>query len=305
MKNLSAELPKPPWLKVAVPSGRNFSNLKALMQTQGLHTVCEEALCPNIAECWGRGTAAFMILGAVCTRYCRFCAVLKGEPQKVDWGEPERLAQAVTVLKLRHVVITSVSRDDLPDGGASLFEKTIRTIRTRNPNCSIEALIPDFKGDAGALSKVMEAAPQILNHNMETVSRLFASVRPRAAYKRSLQVLKMAKEMNPETLTKSGFMVGLGETFHELEEMFHELRQVGCDILTIGQYLRPSKKHLPVARYYTYDEFIYLKEKALEAGFRWVESGPLVRSSYRAELQVLGLRASRPAIQTLSQRCTL
>ncbi len=278
--------PRPDWLKVKLQPNPNFYELKQLMREQGLHTICEEARCPNITECWGYRTASFLILGDVCTRNCGFCSVTTGRPMEVDWGEPARLAAAVEKLGLQHIVITSVTRDDLPDGGAIIYSMTIRKLRERAPNCGIEVLIPDFLGNWEALRVVMDARPDILNHNMESVPRLYRRVRPRAIYSQSLELLRRAKEIAPAVLTKSGVMVGLGETEDELLTTFRDLREHLVDILTVGQYLRPSLKHLPVERHYHPTEFARLKELALEMGFRHVEAGPLVRSSYHAHEQV-------------------
>ncbi|MCH8086788.1 MAG: lipoyl synthase [Chloroflexi bacterium] len=277
---------RPPWLKVRLRTGPNYLELKSLMRKMALNTVCEEAHCPNIFECWQNRTATFMILGDVCTRACRFCAVTSGKPTWHDLGEPERVARAVEKMKLAHAVVTSVARDDLEDGGASVFAATIRKIREYNPKTRIEVLIPDFQGSESALDKVMTATPDILNHNIETVERLQRVVRSRARYDRSLELLRRAKEKAPEGLTKSGMMMGVGETVEEVLQAMADLRQVGCNILTIGQYLRPSEKHLPITRYYTPEEFKELKEEGLKMGFRHVESGPLVRSSYHAHEHV-------------------
>lgn len=279
---------RPPWLKVRFPAGGNYARLQGLMREQGLHTVCEEARCPNIGDCWSRGTATFMILGDTCTRSCGFCAVKTGRPGTIDTGEPRRVALAIQRMKLRHAVITSVNRDELPDGGAGVFAETIRWTRKLSPGTTIEVLIPDFKGDPDALRIVLEAQPEILNHNTETAPRLYSTVRPQARYERSLEVLRRARELDPGTLTKSGLMVGLGETREELITVFQDLRAVDVDILTVGQYLQPTPAHLPVVRYWTPEEFASLKESALALGFRHVESGPLVRSSYHAEEQVHG-----------------
>jgi len=278
---------KPPWIRVRLPAGQTYTRLKELMRSKSLHTVCEEAKCPNIAECWSCGTATFMILGDICTRNCRFCAVQHGpiNQRGQEWEEAIQVAQAVAAMQLHHAVITSVSRDDLPDGGASAFAETVRRIRLHRQECTIEVLIPDFKGDREALATVLAAHPEILGHNVETVPRLYEMVRPQANYGRSLQVLSAAKDIDPESTTKSGIMVGLGETWQELLEVMKDLCTVSCDILTIGQYLRPSKGHLPVERYYTPEEFIVLRQAAQELGFRHVEAGPLVRSSYHAEAQ--------------------
>ncbi|MCS6801205.1 MAG: lipoyl synthase [Chloroflexota bacterium] len=276
---------RPAWLKVRIGAGENFRELKQLMRDLDLHTVCEEAHCPNIGECWGHRTATFMILGRVCTRACAYCAVETGLPQGLDLFEPQRVALAVKKMGLRHAVITSVQRDDLPDGGASLFAATVRRIRALNPGCTIELLIPDFKGSAEALATVLEELPDILNHNIETVPRLFKRARPGGRYARSLQLLARSKEIAPSVPTKSGLMVGLGETIEEVRQTLRDLRAVGVDIVTIGQYLRPSPQHLPVDRYVHPDEFAELKEYALSLGFAHCESGPLVRSSYHAHEQ--------------------
>lgn len=276
---------RPPWLKVRFPADGEFQRIQELMRGQELHTVCEEARCPNIGECWSRGTATFMILGDTCTRSCGFCAVKTGRPDSLDLGEPLRVAQAVQRMGLRHAVITSVNRDELADGGARIFAETIRWTRRLSPDVTIEVLIPDFKGDEEPLRTVMAAEPEILNHNTETVPRLYRVVRPQAVYERTLELLERAKRIDPGSLTKSGVMVGLGETKDELVEVFADLADCGVDILTIGQYMRPTKDHLPVDRYWTPDEFVELKEAALALGFQHVESGPLVRSSYHAEEQ--------------------
>src|SRR5574341_1731810 len=281
---------KPPWLKVRFPGGENYMRLKTIMREGGLHTVCEEAHCPNIGECWEAGTATFMILGDTCTRSCGFCAVKTGRPGALDKLEPMRVAHAVREMGIQHAVVTSVNRDDEADGGAAIFAETTRRIRKLSPGTSVEVLIPDFMGDWEALATVMAAQPEILNHNTETVPRLYPRVRPKARYERSLELLRRAKELDPGTLTKSGLMVGLGETKHELLMVFADLVDNGVDVLTLGQYLRPSRKHLPVERYWAPDEFEALRSDALALGFRHVEAGPLVRSSYHAERQVEGLR---------------
>ncbi|MEE9612488.1 MAG: lipoyl synthase [Desulfatiglandales bacterium] len=281
--------PKPPWIRVRLPSGETYAGVKALKRSKSLHTVCEEAVCPNIGECWEKGNATFMILGDVCTRNCSFCAVKGGRPGKADFGEPLRVAEAAAKMGLRHLVVTSVTRDDLKDGGASVFAETIRQLHEQLASCTVEVLIPDFKGERQALEEIVHARPEILGHNVETVLRLYPRVRPQALYQRSLEVLGMVKDLDPNLVTKSGIMVGLGETRDELLEVMHHLRDVGCDILTMGQYLRPSMTHLPVIRYYTPEEFEALKKEGYAAGFRWVESGPLVRSSYGAESQVRAL----------------
>ncbi|HEY8450258.1 MAG TPA: lipoyl synthase [Bacillota bacterium] len=281
---------KPDWLKIRLAQSPRFRELKRLMRDLDLHTVCEEARCPNIHECWSHGTATFMILGRICTRACAFCAVHTGLPTELDLAEPERVADAVAHLGLRHVVITSVARDDLADGGASIFADTIRAVRARTPAVGIEVLIPDFQGKIEALRTVVDAAPDILNHNVETVRRLSPVVRARARHDRSLELLRRAKDLARQRglsmLTKSGLMVGLGESREEVIETLRELRAVDCDIVTIGQYLRPSQDHLPVVRYWTPSEFAELKQIGLELGFKHVESGPLVRSSYHAHEQV-------------------
>ena len=279
---------RPEWLRVPAPGGGNYRELKDLVAGQRLHTVCESARCPNIGECWERRTATFMLLGNICTRSCRFCAVTTGRPTEYDLAEPERVADAVERLALRHAVVTSVTRDDLKDGGAFVFAETIRGIRRRLPTCSIEVLIPDFKGQREPLQMVMDARPEILNHNLETVARLQKQIRVQAKYERSLDVLRMAREMVPEGLTKSGLMLGLGEEVSEVLDTMAHLRSAGCDILTLGQYLRPSLEHHPIIRYYTPEGFRQLRQAGLEMGFRHVEAAPLVRSSYHADEQAGG-----------------
>ena len=276
---------KPAWLKAKAPVGENFHNLKKLARGLGLHTVCESAQCPNIGECWNHRTATFMLLGDICTRRCGFCAVPKGKPGPIDGDEPRRVAEAVAKLGLKHAVVTSVNRDDDNVGGARIFAETIRQVRELSPECRIEVLIPDFQGLDEALKIVLDARPDVLNHNTETVPRLYRVVRSGARYERTLRLLENAKKFSPGMVTKSGVMVGLGETITELVEVFHDLGQRGVDILTVGQYLRPSRDHLPIARFYTPAEFQYLKSEALRFGFRHVESGPLVRSSYHAHEQ--------------------
>ncbi|MBV8207810.1 MAG: lipoyl synthase [Acidobacteria bacterium] len=278
--------PKPSWLRARPPMGENYHELKRLARSLGLHTVCESAQCPNIGECWNYRTATFMLLGDICTRHCGFCAVPKGRPGPIDLDEPRRVAQAVATLGLRHAVITSVNRDDDNLGGARIFADTIREVRRQAPGCRVEVLIPDFQGLEAALKIVVQAAPDILNHNTETVPRLYRAVRSGARYQRTLGLLRRAKELAPALLTKSGVMVGLGETMEELLAVYRDLAALGCDVLTIGQYLRPSRDHLPVARYYTPDEFAFMKDAASAMGFRHVESGPLVRSSYHAHEHV-------------------
>lgn len=280
---------RPEWIKVRAPSGETYESLRSLMRSKSLHTVCEEAMCPNIGECWGAGTATFLMLGDVCTRSCGFCDIKTGRPAPLDWLEPERVAQAVKAMNLRHVVITSVNRDERPDGGAPIFAMVIERIRQLQPGCSIEVLIPDFKGSIEALKVVMDARPEILNHNVETVERLFREVQPQDRYEWAQATLSNAKVLDPEVLTKSGIMLGLGESVDEVKATMQDLREWEVDILTIGQYLQPSKSHLPIERYYRPEEFQMLKGYGLEIGFKWVESGPLVRSSYRAEQQVRAL----------------
>ena len=273
----------PTWIKARMPSGGNYAELKKLMRDLQLHTVCEEARCPNIGECWNSRTATFMILGDICTRRCMFCAVKKGAPGGVvDTDEPRRLGEAVGYLKLNHIVITSVNRDDLTDGGASVFAECIAEARKHRPGCTVEVLIPDLEGNWDALAVIVQAHPEVLNHNTETVSRLYRRVRPYANYEQTLNLLRIGKQLDAQVLTKSGLMVGLGETVTELLETMQDIRNTECDILTIGQYLSPSPRHLPIQRYYTPEEFVELKEAGLEMGFRHVESGPLVRSSYHA-----------------------
>jgi lipoic acid synthetase len=278
--------PKPSWLKAKAPVGENFHNLKKLARGLGLHTVCESAQCPNIGECWHHKTATFMLLGDICTRRCGFCAVPKGRPEPIDWDEPRRVAEAVATLGLKHAVVTSVNRDDDNVGGAKVFAETIHQIRALVPDCRVEVLIPDFQGLDEPLRIVLEARPDVLNHNTETVPRLYRAVRSGARYQRTLDLLASAKQWDPATVTKSGVMVGIGEETGELIEVFRDLGTSGVDILTIGQYLRPSKDHLPMTRYYAPEEFVFLKEEALKFGFRHVESGPLVRSSYHAHEHV-------------------
>ncbi|HEY5648906.1 MAG TPA: lipoyl synthase [Nitrospiria bacterium] len=276
----------PPWFRIKKKLNENFRHTEKLITTRELHTVCEEARCPNRWDCWGRGTATFMILGDICTRSCGFCSVSTGRPEYLDTEEPLRVAAAVRQMNLRHVVITSVNRDELPDGGAGIFARTVREIR-RNHSCSIELLIPDFKGDSRAAETVFEVRPEILNHNTETVPRLYRTVRPQGRYRWTLDLLSRARQFGLST--KSGLMVGLGETREELFGVMDDLRGAGCDILTIGQYLQPTRNHLPVHRYYHPDDFLNLKNEALAKGFRHVESGPLVRSSFHAEEQAASL----------------
>jgi lipoic acid synthetase len=283
---------RPEWLKAKVPGGETYREIKETMRGLSLHTVCEEARCPNIGECWNNRTATFMILGNVCTRSCGFCAVLTGKPQALDLGEPDRVADAAKRMGLEHAVITSVNRDELADGGASIFAATIRAIRREVPGCAVEVLTPDFKGDREAIGTVIEARPDTFNHNIETVPRLYPAVRPQAKYRRSLEVLRYAKKLNPDGLTKSGFMVGLGEVREEVLGTMRDLREHEVDILTIGQYLRPTEDHLPMTRYYSPKEFAELRKEGFAMGFRHVESGPLVRSSYHAHEQTTDARSS-------------
>jgi len=275
----------PQWLKVAMPGGPGYLELKRLMRGQQLHTVCEEAHCPNIGECWERGTATFMILGDICTRRCHYCAVTTGRPQGLDLQEPARLADTVRELGLRYCVITSVNRDDLPDGGAFIFAACINRIRAQSPDCKVEVLIPDFAGSKDALARVMAAGPEVLNHNIESVRRLFPRVRPKGDYQRSLDLLAQAKELSPNAVTKSGLIVGMGETHGELVATMADLRAVDCDLLTVGQYLRPSVKHIAIDRFYPPEEFAELGRIGREMGFKHVAAGPLVRSSYHADEQ--------------------
>lgn len=280
---------RPEWLKVKIPLGEKFAEVKSLVGNQKLHTVCEEARCPNISECWNRGTATFMILGDVCTRSCGFCAVKTGKPVWLDKDEPRRVADSVRLMNLRHAVITSVNRDELPDGGSMIFAETILEIRKALPSCRVEVLIPDFKGDEENLLNVVRAKPDILNHNTETVPRLYQVVRPQANYRQSLDVLARAKKYG--MITKSGLMVGLGETNEEVLDVMKDMRDVDLDILTIGQYLQPTKEHIPVDRFVHPDEFRMFHDKGMEMGFRVVESGPLVRSSYHADEQTHGVES--------------
>ncbi|HET7626889.1 MAG TPA: lipoyl synthase [Bacillales bacterium] len=287
MANKQEHLRKPEWLKINLNTNKNYTGLKKMMREKRLHTVCEEAKCPNIHECWAvRKTATFMILGDICTRGCRFCAVKTGLPTELDWQEPERVAESVEQMGLRHVVVTAVARDDLADGGAAVFAETVRAIRRRNPSCTIEVLPSDMKGDYESLKTLMDAKPNIFNHNIETVRRLTKRVRAKATYDRSLELLARVKEISPNTPTKSSIMLGLGETKEEVVEAMDDLLAHNVDIMTIGQYLQPTKKHLKVEKYWHPDEFAELKEIALEKGFRHCESGPLVRSSYHADEQV-------------------
>lgn len=276
---------RPEWLKVRAPQGETYDELKRLMRVKTLHTVCEEALCPNIGECWGRGTATFLMMGDVCTRSCVFCDIKTGRPAPMDWDEPNRVAQAIKAMNLRHAVITSVNRDERKDGGAPIFAMVIQRIREIQPGCTIEVLIPDFKGNLDALKMVTDAAPEILNHNVETVPRLFKAIQPQDNYAWAMATLGNAKRLNPHQVTKSGIMLGLGETKDEVIAVMRDLANLKVDILTLGQYLQPSKQHHPIDRYVPLEEFAELKQIGLDMGFRWVESGPLVRSSYNADRQ--------------------
>ena len=282
---MAAQRRLPPWMKVRAPGGPNFLELRQLLRGNELHTVCEEAHCPNIGGCWERRTATFMILGDICTRACAYCAVTTGRPSGLDLGEPVRLAETAARMGLRYAVITAVNRDDLPDGGSFVFAECLRQIRRLVPGCRVEVLIPDFCGNWDALATVMGAAPDTLNHNIETVRRVFRRVRPKGDYDQSLELLERAKALSPSGITKSGMMVGLGESWDEAVETMGDLRAVGCDLLTIGQYLRPSAKHAPLARWYTPEEFDELRREGESLGFRHVASGPLVRSSYHADEQ--------------------
>jgi lipoic acid synthetase len=281
--SIEPKIERPPWIRSPAPVGERYRELKRLVTDLRLHTVCESAACPNVGDCWNRGTATFMILGNVCTRRCGFCAVQKGPPLTVDYDEPRRVADACTAMKLRYAVVTSVNRDDRKDGGAELFALTIQAIRNRIPGCRVEVLVPDFQGSHAAMEIVMDAAPDVLNHNIETVPRLYRQVRLGARYDRSLDMLAYAKCLSPDTPTKSGLMLGLGETAAEALQVMRDLRAHNVDILTLGQYLRPSPKHLPVIRYVPVEEFRDFKREGEAMGFMHVESGPLVRSSYHAE----------------------
>lgn len=283
-ENRSSRSRLPSWFKVVATTGPDYLDVKGAMDRLGLHTICEEARCPNRWECWNHRTATFLILGDICTRRCHYCSVHTGRPKPVDRDEPRRVAEAVRALGLRHAVITSVNRDELPDGGASVFADTVRLIRQLNPHCTVEVLIPDFEGNQDALKTVCAERPDILNHNIETVARLFPAIRPQGKYRRSIELLERAKEWGMRT--KSGLIVGMGETLDEVRDVMRDLRSVECDILTIGQYLQPTRDHLPVSRFYDPSEFVVLKEEGLALGFSHVESGPLVRSSYHAERQV-------------------
>ena len=285
---------KPPWLKVRAPGGENYLRLRQLMRDLDLHTVCEEAHCPNVGECWEHGTATFMILGDVCTRNCAYCAVAHGRPPKFDPAEPERVAEAAATMRLQHVVLTSVDRDDLPDYGAWAFAETIRQIKLRCPETSVEVLVPDFQGNEDSIRAVLEAGPDIYNHNTETVPRLYKRCRPGGRYERVMRIFTSAKRLAPDIPTKTGIILGMGETNEEVVAVMRDLREVDVDILTLGQYLRPSDGHIPLDRYVTPDEFRHFREVGMELGFRHVESGPLVRSSYHAweQVQAAGLQST-------------
>jgi lipoic acid synthetase len=285
---------KPAWIRVRLPHGPVVERVRGLLRGRSLHTVCEEALCPNRGECWGSGTATFLIMGEKCTRNCAFCAVQSGEPEPLDPDEASRAAETVKALNLTHVVITSVTRDDLPDGGATAFAQVIEKVRREVPGCTVEVLVPDFRGDEDALRQVLKGGPEVLAHNLETVKSLYARVRPKAVYERSLSLLKRAKYWAPEVVTKSGIMVGLGESWGEILDVIRDLRFAGCDILTVGQYLRPTRAQLPVARYIEPEVFEAIAHAAREAGFRWVEAGPFVRSSYHAETAFRNLQTPLP-----------
>ena len=273
---------RPEWLKARAPAGENYSDVRRLMREQGLHTVCEEARCPNLGECWNHRTATFLLLGDICTRGCRYCAIGKGKPKPIDEHEPEHVADSVAHLRLRFAVLTSVNRDDQPDGGAHIFARTITLIRERTPDCQIEVLIPDFDGNWDALQQVLDARPDVLNHNIESIARLFRRVRPRATFDQSIELLSRARAFDPQLVTKSGMMVGAGESNAEVLDVLDALRSADVNVLTIGQYLAPDASYWPVDRYVTPDEFAMFRDEALRRGFRHVESGPLVRSSYNA-----------------------
>lgn len=279
------QLKKPNWLRVKLPIGESYKHVRGLVDTHKLHTICESGNCPNMGECWGAGTATFMILGNICTRSCRFCAVATGRPLAVDWDEPQRVAEAIHLMKVKHAVITSVDRDELADGGSIIWHNTIKAVKALTPDTTLETLIPDFKGNAEQVQRIIEAAPEVVSHNMETVERITQKVRVQAKYHRSLEVLRMLKEGGMRT--KTGIMLGIGETKEEVIATMQHLVDVGCDVLTLGQYLQPTKKHLPVQRFVHPDEFAELREIGYELGFDYVESGPLVRSSYHSEKHVI------------------
>jgi len=284
-----ATIKRPPWIRARLPAGKNYHEIRSILQEHRLHTVCSEALCPNIGECYNQRTATFLIMGNVCTRQCGFCAVKKGEPHGVDQDEPFRIAMAAKEMQLKHIVITSVTRDDIPYGGAHIYAATIQYVRKQISACTVEVLIPDFGGFIKPLNILLEARPDIVNHNLETVPRLYPSVRPIADYKRSLYLLKAVHKKNTSIITKSGLMLGMGERMDEVLMAMQDIRNAGCDIITLGQYLRPNKNALPIQRYYTPEEFEKLKKKGVAMGFKHIEAGPLVRSSYHAKLQMKGV----------------
>lgn len=298
---ISTRTKKPDWLRVKLPIGESYKHVRGLVDTHKLHTICESGNCPNMGECWGEGTATFMILGNVCTRSCRFCAVATGRPEAVDWDEPQRVAEAIYLMKVKHAVVTSVDRDELPDGGSEVWFNTIKAIKTLNPNTTLETLIPDFKGIEAQIQRIIDAAPEVVSHNMETVERMTKKVRVQAKYQRSLDVLAYLKQGGMRT--KTGIMLGIGETKEEVVETMKHLVQVGCDVLTLGQYLQPTPKHLPVQRFVHPNEFAELKDIGYELGFDYVESGPLVRSSYHSDKHILagyGKQAWQQQKQSLS-----
>ena len=276
---------KPDWLRVKLPIGESYKHVRGLVDNHQLHTICESGNCPNMGECWGAGTATFMILGNICTRSCGFCAVATGKPENVDWNEPQRVAEAMHLMKVKHAVITSVDRDELKDGGSIIWYNTIKAVKALNPDATLETLIPDFRGNVEQIQRIIDAAPEVVSHNMETIERITKQVRIQAKYRRSLQVLKILKEGGMRT--KTGIMLGLGETKDEIIQTMYELVAVGCDVITLGQYLQPTPKHLPVQRFAHPDEFAELREIGYELGFDYVESGPLVRSSYHSETHVI------------------
>ena len=282
--NADAVIKKPNWLRVKLPIGESYKHVRGLVDNHKLHTICESGNCPNMGECWGEGTATFMILGNICTRSCAFCAVATGRPEAVDWDEPQRVAEAINLMRVKHAVITSVDRDELKDGGSIIWYNTIKAVKTLNPTTTLETLIPDFRGINELIQRIIDAAPEVVSHNMETVEQNTRKVRIQAKYRRSLEVLRVLKEGGMRT--KSGLMLGIGETKDEIIETMQHLREVNLDVLTLGQYLQPTKKHLPVLRYVHPDEFAELREIGYELGFDYVESGPLVRSSYHSEKHV-------------------
>ncbi len=282
---LQTRIKKPDWLRVKLPIGESYKHVRGLVDNHQLHTICESGNCPNMGECWGAGTATFMILGNICTRSCGFCAVATGKPENVDWNEPQRVAEAMHLMKVKHAVITSVDRDELKDGGSIIWYNTIKAVKALNPDATLETLIPDFRGNVEQIQRIIDAAPEVVSHNMETIERITKQVRIQAKYRRSLQVLKILKEGGMRT--KTGIMLGLGETKDEIIQTMYELVAVGCDVITLGQYLQPTPKHLPVQRFAHPDEFAELREIGYELGFDYVESGPLVRSSYHSETHVI------------------